>query len=122
MQNCHLESLLSLSFCLIYFDVSCTCDTLTHRLATEIIRKNAEKEREREEVEERRKKIEIKNGDMTGARFAHVENEGKPRRQETEQTEGQNEGQTDRRRQKDTQTERQAVIEKPKQKWKTAGN
>lgn len=94
MQNCHLESLLSLSFCLIYFDVSCTCDTLTHRLATEIIRKNAEKERE--EVEERRIKIEIKNGDMTGARFAHVENEGKPRRQETEQTEGQNEGQTDR--------------------------
>lgn len=95
MQNCHLESLLSLSFCLIYFDVSCTCDTLTHRLATEIIRKNAEKERERK-WKRGGKKIEIKNGDMTGARFAHVENEGKPRRQETEQTEGQNEGQTDR--------------------------
>lgn len=55
-------------------------DTDTDSLATEIIRKNVARGRE---------KIEIKNGDMTGARLAHVENEGKLRRQETEQTVGQ---------------------------------
>lgn len=71
------------------------------------------------EGREEEKKIEIKNGDMTGARFAHVENEGKLRRQETEQTEGQKDREKDRT---DRQRDRQTVIEKPKQKWKTAGN
>lgn len=74
MQNCHLESL-------IYFDVSCTCATLPHTLTGH--GNHQEKRREREE------KNEIKNGDMTGARFPHDENEGKLRRPETEQTEGQ---------------------------------
>lgn len=94
MQNCHLESLLSLS--VLFILMSAARATHSH---TDWPRKSSgktQRKREREEVEERRKKIEIKNGDMTGARFAHVENEGKPRRQETEQTEGQNEGQTDR--------------------------
>lgn len=42
---------------------------------------------------------------MTGARFAHVENEGKLRRQETEQTEGQKDREKDR--QTKGQTDRQ---------------
>lgn len=84
--------------------------THTHTLATEIIRKNAENERE--EVEERRiEKIEIKNGDMTGARFAHVENEGKLRRQETEQTEGQKDTAKDRQTDRGTDSYREAKAE-----------
>lgn len=95
MQNCHLESLLSLSLSVLFILMSAARATHSH---TDWPRKSSGKTQRKRERKWKRgeKKIEIKNGDMTGARFAHVENEGKPRRQETEQTEGQNEGQTDR--------------------------
>lgn len=123
MQNCHLESLLSLSLFLFYLFWCQLHVRHTHTQTGHGNHQEKRREREREEVEERKKK-------NWNKKWRHDRRTFCPRwkRGQAQATGNRTDGGTERRknrqteRQKDTQTERQAVIEKPKQKWKTAGN